>query len=126
MAPKRVTIDQLAAMVANGFQALQDEMREGFRQITGRLNGVEGRLGGVEGRLGGVEGRLDGVEGRLGAVEVKQEEHSRSLNRIERKLDSTIARVDDHGVRIERLERHRPNPDVRLKEAPGPQQVAFA
>lgn len=85
MARKRVTIDQLATMVANGFQALQEEMREGFRQVTGRL---------------------DAVEAKLGEHSSVLDEHSHRLGRIERKLDSTIERVDDHGGRLERLEKH--------------------
>jgi hypothetical protein len=33
--------------------------------------------------------------------------HTHRLDRIERKLDSTIKRVDDHSVRLERLEKRR-------------------
>jgi hypothetical protein len=32
-------------------------------------------------------------------------DHTVRLDRIERKLDDTIARVDDHSVRLERLEK---------------------
>ena len=72
MARKRVTGDQLATIVANGFQALQKEMREGFRRVTVRLD-----------------------------------EHSHRLDRIERKLDNAIERVDDHSVRLVHLEKQR-------------------
>ena len=82
MARKRVTIDQLPTMVANGLQALQEEMREGFRVVRGQL-GDHGR-------------RLDNI-----GTELK--DHGVRLDRIERKLDNTIERVDDHGVRLERL-----------------------
>jgi hypothetical protein len=85
MARNRVTIDQLATTVANGFQALHEEMREGFRRVSGRL---------------------DAVEAKLGEHSSVLDEHSHRLARIERKLDSTIERVDDHGVRLERLEKH--------------------
>jgi uncharacterized coiled-coil protein SlyX len=34
-------------------------------------------------------------------------EHSAGLDRIERKLDGTITRADDHSVRLERLEKTR-------------------
>jgi uncharacterized coiled-coil protein SlyX len=84
MARKRVTIDLLATMVANGFQALQEEMREGFRQITSRF---------------------DSVEAKLGEHSSVLDEHSHRLDRIERKLDGTVERVDDHSVRLERLEK---------------------
>ncbi len=87
MARKRVTIDQLATMVANGFQALQEEIREGFLRVTSRL---------------------DSVEAKLGEHSSVLDEHSHRLERIERKLDSTVERVDDHGVRLERLEKQQP------------------
>lgn len=69
MARKRVTIDQLATMVANGLHALQEEMREGFR-------GVREQLGEHGKRLGSMEGEL--------------KDHGIRLDRIERKLDNTI------------------------------------
>jgi tetrahydromethanopterin S-methyltransferase subunit G len=47
-------------------------MREGFRQVTGRL---------------------DFVEAKLGEHSSVLEEHSHRLDRIERKLDNTIERV---------------------------------
>ncbi len=84
MARKRVTMDKLATMVANGFQALQGEIREGFLRVTSRL---------------------DSVEAKLGKHSSVLDEHSHRLDRIERKLDSTVERVDDHGVRLERLEK---------------------
>lgn len=69
MAPKRITIDRLAVMVANGFQDLQTEMRE---------------------RFVGVESELKDLRLQVG--------------RIERKLDSVVDRLDDHGLRLKRLE----------------------
>jgi len=83
MAPKRVTLDQLAVMVANGLESVQEEMREGFRQVGARLDAVETKLGGHDTTL---------------------ESHSRILNRIERKLDSVTDLVDDHSIRLQRLE----------------------
>lgn len=77
MAKKRITMDQLAAMVASGFQALQDEMRGGFRMVSERLDAHDRRFDEVGGRL----------------------------DRIERKLDNTIERVDDHSLRLEGLEK---------------------
>jgi len=74
MARKRVTIDQLAAIVANGLQALQEDMREGFRVIREHL-GEHGR--------------------RLNNIETELKDHGVRLDRIERKLDNTIERVDE-------------------------------
>jgi len=88
---KRVTIDRLAEMVVNGFQELQDEMRRGFNEVAARFNDVYRRFDAVDARFDDVYGRFDGVNARL--------------ERIERKLDGTIERVDDHGVRLARLEK---------------------
>lgn len=71
MAREPVTIDQLAAMVANGLQAIQEEVREGFRSVHEQLGG-HGR-------------RLDGIESEL-------KDHGTRLDRIERKRDNTIER----------------------------------
>jgi hypothetical protein len=81
-----MTIDQLAAIMANGLQALQEEVRQGFRSVREQL-GEHGT-------------RLDGIENEL-------KDHGVRLDRIERKLDNTIERVDDHGVRPGRLEKSR-------------------
>jgi hypothetical protein len=90
-----MTIDQLAAVVSNGFVALQDEMRAGFQAVNERLDAHDRRFEAVDRRLDGIDTRLDGLEARL--------------FRVERKLDDVIARTDDHGLRLERLEgpRHR-------------------
>lgn len=59
---KNVTIDDLAVMVAKGFDGMRDEM-------NGRFDKVEERLGNVEERLGNVEEKLGKVEEKLGKVE---------------------------------------------------------
>jgi hypothetical protein len=74
---KRVTVDRLAEMVAAGFQELQEAMRQGFDRVNERMDAHDGRFDEVDSRL----------------------------DRIERKLDNTIERVDDHGVRLGRLEK---------------------
>ncbi len=56
--PKKVTIDDLAVMVAKGFNEVGREIGE----VKDRLGAVENRLGAVENRLGAVENRLDTVE----------------------------------------------------------------
>jgi len=73
-------------MVANGIHALQEEMREGFRVAREHL-GEHGH--------------------RLNSIETELKDHGVRLDRIERKLDNTIGRVDDYGVRLEWLERSR-------------------
>ncbi len=63
--PKKVTIDDLAVMVAKGFNEVGREIGE----VKDRLGAVENRLGAVENRLGAVENRLGAVENRLDTVE---------------------------------------------------------
>lgn len=48
---KETSINDLAVMVAKGFDGVHKEMGE----VKNRLKNVEGRLGGVESRLGNVE-----------------------------------------------------------------------
>jgi len=77
MNKRRVAIDELTTMVANGFHAVQEEMQDGFRALTSRVDGIETEL----------------------------KDHGARLDRIERKLDSTIERVDDYSVRLKRVEK---------------------
>ncbi len=76
---RHVTIDHLAEMVAKGFQNLRREMLDGFASIRAILDDHGETLA----------------------------DHSHRLDRIERKLDNTIERVDTHNVRLERLEKRR-------------------
>lgn len=55
---KNITLDDLALMVAKGFEDTSTD-----------ILAVESRLGKVENRLGNVEGRLKNVEGRLTKIE---------------------------------------------------------
>ena len=45
---KEITIDDLALMVAKGFDKMDEKMANGFRSVNGRLDGVEGRLDKIE------------------------------------------------------------------------------
>ena len=83
MTRRRMTIDHMAAMVADGFQALQNELGERFLVVDSRFLAMEGRFLGIETELKDLKSQV---------------------GRIERKLDSTIERLDDHGVRLKRLE----------------------
>jgi chromosome segregation ATPase len=86
---QRVTLDQLAAMVARGFEDVHCE------------------LTGVRGELADVRGGLTSVQGELTEIRAVQADHSHRLDRIERKLDSVVERVDDHDVRLRTLEKRR-------------------
>jgi chromosome segregation ATPase len=100
VSPKRVTVDQLATMVGNGFLALQEEMREGFRLVRMQLGEHGERLDAIEIELKDHSARFDRIDAEL-------RDHSARFDRIERKLDTTIERVEDHGIRLRRLEHPR-------------------
>lgn len=61
----KITIDDLAVMVAKGFDGVREEMNEHFNKVENRLGKVEDRLEKVEDRLGKVEDRLEKVEDNL-------------------------------------------------------------
>ncbi|MGG1559682.1 hypothetical protein [Geobacillus thermoleovorans] len=94
-----------------GFLVFQEETRQRFEQMDGRLTEMNGRLVGleqemgavkerldrVETRLGGVETRLDGVETRLNGVETELEEVKETLHRVETQL------VDDVQILLRKI-----------------------
>jgi hypothetical protein len=84
MPKNRMTLDRLAAMIAVEFQAVRREMADGLAAV-----------------------RQEMAEG-FAAVRETLSDHSARLNRIERKLDNTIERVDERAVRLARLEKGRP------------------
>lgn len=97
---RRITIEQLAGMVARGFEDLRREMLEGFASIHAVLDDHTGTLA----THSAILKEHTAILVRHSAI---LEDHSHRLDRIERKLDSTIRRVDDHDVRIQAFERRR-------------------
>lgn len=73
---KRITVDQLAVMVADGFQTVQDEVRGRFAVVVDELKDIK--------------------------VELK--DLRADVGRVERKLNSAIEQLDDHSIRLRRLE----------------------
>jgi len=51
------------------------------------------------------QGLRQELAGQFGEMRETLADHSARLDRIERKMDNTIARVDSHSVRLERLEK---------------------
>ncbi|WP_235468613.1 hypothetical protein [Geobacillus sp. Sah69] len=94
-----------------GFLVFQEETRQRFEQMDGRLTEMNGRLVGleremgavkerldrVETRLKGVEARLDGVEFRLDGVETELTEVKETLYRVETQL------VDDVQILLRKI-----------------------
>jgi tetrahydromethanopterin S-methyltransferase subunit G len=90
---RRITIDQLAAMVARDFE----DVGRRFEDVGRRFDGVAGEFENV---------RREMREG-FASLRAVQDDHSHRLDRIERKLDSVVDRVDGHDVRLQALEKRR-------------------
>lgn len=92
MAQDKVSIDELAVMVNNGFQT-----------VTGAINKVETRLDGVE-------TRLDGVETRLERVETEVKELSQKITQIDlrtqNQIDAQYERMTELEKRTDIVEEH--------------------
>ncbi len=76
---KKMTIDDLAIITANGFKA-----------VDKRLDGIDARLDGIDKRLDAIDTRLDHIENIL------LRDH---LNRIERLEDTVLQLKVKAGVR---------------------------
>jgi len=81
----REDIEDLASAIGE----LATSVDKGFRQVDGHFRQVDGHFQQVDGHFQQVEQRLDDLE--LGQ------------GRIERKLDATIERIDEHSVEITKL-----------------------
>ncbi|QRV80789.1 hypothetical protein RhiJN_08804 [Ceratobasidium sp. AG-Ba] len=68
-------------------KALQDEFREGRKELERRFDKVKRRLDGVEKRLDGVEKRLDGVEKRLDGVEKRLDGFDKRFDEVDKRFD---------------------------------------
>lgn len=73
-AKKKITLDILARMMADGFgrvEVLLLEVDKRFKKIEARLDKIEERLDKIEDRLAKVEIRLDKIEVRLDKIEAR-------------------------------------------------------
>jgi len=98
-----MTLDQLAAMVAHGFEDVRREIREVRTVVDGHTVTLEGHTAILGRHAVTVEGHT-AILNRHTAI---LEDHTHRLDRIERKLDNVVERVGDHDVRIQALEKHR-------------------
>ena len=81
---KKVTIDKLAEITANGFAGVDKR----FDAVDKRFDAVDKRFDAVDKRFDAVDKRLDGVDVRLDRIEnLLLRDH---LNRIERLEDTVL------------------------------------
>lgn len=82
-----------------------EAVQTGFTKMEKRFDGVDERLDKVETRLGEVEGRMTAVEKRTGNLETAIEDMSKTLEGVERAVDTDAVTIVDHGRRIVHLEK---------------------
>ena len=100
----KITIDQLAGMMANGFA----EMHDRFEKIDSRFDAIDARLEGAEHRFAGIDKRLDVLNQKIDRVDAKLDVHRQETkdgfagpHRVVGGLSHTLA---DHEERLKALE----------------------
>ena len=107
--PKRITIDQLAGMMANGFA----EMRDQFATMENHIGAVEAgltkRLDRVEDRVTSVERGLQGLNHKVDQLDQKLDQHRQETKdgfaAVHRVIGGMSHTLTDHEERIKALER---------------------
>jgi len=100
---RRVTLDQLAQMIARGFE----DVHRKFESVDRKFESVDRKFEDVHRKLDSHTETLAEHTAILERHSALHADHSHRLDRIERKLDSAIVGLDDHDVRIQALERRR-------------------
>jgi hypothetical protein len=86
--PKEVTLNDLAAQMASGFERIDKEFKVSREHTKKLIDDKIDELARItQGNFLSVEGRLDGVEGRLGRIETGMEDIKANLNK---KVDVVI------------------------------------
>ena len=100
----KITIDQLAGMMANGFA----EMHDRFEKVDARFDAIDVRLEGADHRFAGIDKRLDLLNQKIDRVDAKVEAHRQEtkdgfagLHRVVGGMSHTLA---DHEERLTALE----------------------
>ncbi len=76
--PKKVTLENLARMVANGFADVRSEMNERFNQVDKKFTAVDKRFDNIDERIDGIEERLIRMEHNHGArIEILEDKLAR-------------------------------------------------
>jgi tetrahydromethanopterin S-methyltransferase subunit G len=63
---KNITIDQLAAMINEGFKSTAS--KEDINAVTTRLDGIDARLDGIDSRLDNLDARVGRIEADVHAL----------------------------------------------------------
>ncbi|MBI2063318.1 MAG: hypothetical protein HYT61_03750 [Candidatus Yanofskybacteria bacterium] len=87
----KMTLDKLALMVGNGFNAVDKR----FEQVDKRFEQVDKRFGQVDKRFGQIDKRFEDMDGRFDVLENK-------VDRIESELIGVVNKVENLDVSLNR------------------------
>jgi phage shock protein A len=102
--PKRITMDQLAGMMANGFA----EMRDQFATLENHIGDLDTHVGALDTRVVGVERGLNGLSYKVDQLDAKIEtyhqETKADLAALRGVMGGMSHTVTDHEERLRALE----------------------
>jgi hypothetical protein len=109
--PKRITIEQLAGMMANGFA----EMRDQFATLENHIGDLDTRVGNLDGRVVdlstrvlSVERGLQGLSYKVDQLDQKLDQHRQEtkdgFDAMHRVIGGMSHTLTDHEERIKALE----------------------
>jgi phage shock protein A len=102
--PKRVTIDQLAGMMANGFA----EMRDQFASLENHIGDLDTHVGQLDARVAGVENGLKELSYKVDQLDAKVETHRQEtkdgFDAMRRAMGGMSHTLADHEERLRGLE----------------------
>jgi septal ring factor EnvC (AmiA/AmiB activator) len=102
--PKRITIEQLAGMMANGFA----EMRDQFATLENHIGDLDTHVGNLDARVVGVEKGLKGLSYKVDQLDQKLDQHRQEtkdgFDAMRRVVGGTSRTLADHEERLRALE----------------------
>ena len=118
---KEVTLNELAAIVINGFGGVKQDLKlletRLETSLENKIGGLENKIGGLENKIGGLENKMGGLEKKVdmlsediedlarmtadGFREAKEDTHNSIKYYVENLKDVIVA---DHGRRIRKIE----------------------
>jgi archaellum component FlaC len=102
--PKRITIEQLAGMMANGFA----EMRDQFATLENHIGDLDTHVGALDTPMVGVEKGIKGVSYKVDQLDAKVEtyhqENKDGFDSVRRVMGGMSHTLADHEERLKALE----------------------
>jgi septal ring factor EnvC (AmiA/AmiB activator) len=100
----KITIDELARMMANGFA----EMRDQFATLENHIGDLDTHVGNLDARVVGVEKGLKGLSYKVDQLDMKLDQHRQETKDgfagVHRFMGGISATLVDHEERLRTLE----------------------